>query len=99
MGSFKFRVFVRTSFGDAGVTSRTRVGRSVWMVGFWQVLWVSRQRFNQVLARVRLLMIPVLERPGVGSISATTSARDPVVIVLVRLYLYSLIVISYQYYI
>ena len=44
-------------------------------------------------------MIPVLERPGVGSISATTSARDPVVIVLVRLYLYSLIVISYQYYI
>lgn len=66
------------------------------MMGFWQVLWVSRQRFSQVVARVRLLTLPVLERPGVGSISATAFARDPVVIALVRLPPQRLFMISYQ---
>ena len=37
MGSFKFRVFERTNLGDAGVTSRTRVGSDGTME-FWQVL-------------------------------------------------------------
>lgn len=78
MGSFRFRVFERTNLGDAGVTSRTRVGRMGGTMGFWQVLCVLRQRFSHALARMRLLLLPVLERPGVGSISSTTSARDPV---------------------
>ena len=78
MRSFKFRVFVSISLGDAGATSKTRVGRMEGTMGSWQVLWVSRQRFSQVLARMRLLILPVLERPGLGSISATVSARDSV---------------------
>ena len=85
MGLFNLSVFVRISLGDVWVTSRTRVGRSKGTMGFWQVLWVSRQRFSQVVARVRLLMLPVLEGPGVGSIYATASARDPVMIGLVLL--------------
>ena len=74
---------MRISLGDVWVTSRTRVGQSDGVMVFWQVLWVSRQRFSHVVARVRLLMLPVLEGPGVGSISATVSARDPVMIGLV----------------
>lgn len=78
-GSFKFNVFVRINFGDGEVMCRRRVGRIEGTMGFWHVLCVSRQRFSQVLASVRLLMLPVLERPGVGSISAIVSARDPVI--------------------
>ena len=91
MGDFSFRVFVRISLGDVWVTSSTRVGRSEGTMGLWQVLWVPRQRFSQVVARVRLLMLPVLERPGVESISATVSARDPAVIGLVRSHPYHLL--------
>ena len=97
MGLFSFRVFVRISLGDMWVTSRTRVGRIEGRMSFWQVLWVSRQRFSQVVARVRLLMLPVLERPGLGSISATASARDPVVIDLVRPCPHCCIIIYYGY--
>ena len=66
------------------------------MMGFWQGLWVSRQRFSQVVARVRLLMLPVLEGPGVEPISATASARDPVIIRLVSPGLHTHFVIDYM---
>lgn len=82
-----------------GVTSRTRVGRIEGPMGFWQVLWVSRQRFSQVVASVRLLMLPVLERPGVGSMSPTASARDPVVNDLVLPCPHRLLAIYYEYFI
>ena len=97
MGLFSFRVFVRISLGEVWVTSRTRFGRGEGTEGFWQVLWVSRQRFSQVVASVRLLMLPVLEGPGVESISATASARDPVMILLVRPGLHTHFFIYYKY--
>ena len=97
MRLFNFRVFVMINFGDVWVTSRTRVGTIEGTLGFWQVSWVSRQRFSQVVARVRLLILPVLERPGVGSISATASARNPVVIDLVRLYPHRRFIIYHEY--
>ena len=33
-------------------------------------------RFSQVVTKVRLMTEPVLDAPGVGSISATASARE-----------------------
>ena len=41
-------------------------------------------------------MLPVLEGPGVESISANASARDPVMILLVRPGLYTLFVIYHN---